>query len=561
MATQVLPLIPWQRTELSTARTSEQAAQAVHEQALDLFVLGFPKHANTLLKALYDHGHGLEFDIDLNSHPKSFYDPWEFVDCVVCLHAAWEAFDCLPSWIEHPDPDKPFHRRHDTVRNESLWIKYKDNWVEGFPLNLRDKVLESGRIDQAELQSLLKELEDQKPRLVAKTKRSIGAVVQAATLAGDNGTAKSLVENNVASLYRHFQDPLKQPDLYSHDLRIRFTQRLGLQYGSKIWEYLKYAKIGAALGIDGSAIDKYVEEGCDLIKRRFTEGPIRPYADRTIADLVDLLEKAYRAQALVEGEEHPQTRRQPATEQQIADLEKILCRATNSDKEPLLPGGALPEDYKEFLHITNGFWSDNYQDEPNNPGNLFYGIEGIDTSDDCLWVRDLNFTLFPSELTNVSGDEIELGEFTGFSVGAGGDEGSAILIPPSSVKLILERFEEVYAGADARGKRERERGALDLYGGIERLRKMEWLCVESFHWAPEASLFYGFRGYLEHCVEEAVKTADELHDSGSEDEEVEREQSNAGRDGTFGIGTKRKRDDQDDDQGDDQDADQESQAP
>jgi hypothetical protein len=97
MASKVLPLIPWQRTELSTAPKSEQSAQAVPEQALDLFVLGFPEQANTLLKALYDYGHGLEFDIDINSHPKSFYSPWEFVDCLICLYAVWEAFDCLPS--------------------------------------------------------------------------------------------------------------------------------------------------------------------------------------------------------------------------------------------------------------------------------------------------------------------------------------------------------------------------------------------------------------------------------------------------------------------------------
>jgi hypothetical protein len=310
-------------------------------------------------------------------------------------------------------------------------------------------------------------------------------------------------------------------------------------------EYLKNARIGTVLRIGAAAIDEYVEEGCDLIKQRFTDGPARPYADRTIAGLVDLLEEAYRAQALVEGEENPQTRRKPATEKEIVGLEKRLRRATDLNEEPLLPGGALPDDYKEFLRVTNGFWSDIYQDEPNNSGNLFYGTEGIDTSDDCLWVRDLDFTLFPRELTNVSEDEIALGEFTGFSIGTGGDEGSAILIPPSSVKQILESFEEVHAAANARGRRELEREALDLYGGIERLRNMEWLCVESFHWAPEASLFYDFRGHLEHCVEEAVKTADELREGGSEDEEAEEEQSDEGGDISPSVGTKRKRDSQD----------------
>ncbi|KAL1655860.1 hypothetical protein SLS61_001422 [Didymella pomorum] len=194
------------------------------------------------------------------------------------------------------------------------------------------------------------------------------------------------------------------------DVMISFaTSRSGM----RIWKYLKDARIGATLEIDALAIDEYVEEGYDLIKQRFTHGPTRPYADKTIADLVDLLKEDYRPQALME----------------------------DSDEESLLPGGALPDEYKEFLRSTNGFWSDSYRDEPNNPGKLFYGAEGIETSDDCLWVTDLDFTLVPRELMKVSEDKIALGEFTGFSVGAGGDEGSAILISPSSVKEILERLE------------------------------------------------------------------------------------------------------------------------
>jgi hypothetical protein len=536
MVSKVLPLVPWHRTELSTASYSGQSAQAVHEQALDLFVLGFPEQANTLLKALYDHGHGLEFDVDIYTHPKSYDLSWEFVGYLMCLYAAWEAFDCLPSWIEHPDPEKPFHGRDHLVRTEPLWNEYKGRWVEGFPSNLRGNVLEEGQIEKSELQDLLQQLENQKSRVVAKTRISIGAVVQAATLAGDDRAAKSLVENDVANLYRHFQDPSNQPDVYSYDLRVRLSQRLGLHYGPKIWGYLKDASIGTALEIDGSAVDEFVDEGCELIKQRFAEGPTRPYSDRTIADLVDLLDEAYNTQASLNGEDRHQTRRKPATEKEITDLEYNLCSAVGLGATRLLDGEALPEDYREFLRITNGFWSEN------NPDNLFYSIEDIDTSDDCLWVHDLNFPLFPWETTYTFQDEIALGEFTGFSVGAGGDEGSAILIPPSSMKEILERFDEVYAAADARGKKLLERGALDVYGGSKRLRKMEWLCVESFHWDPEPRLFYGFRGYLEYCVEKAVREADELHESESEEEENDEVEGGEDDESDTAKGTKRKRD-------------------
>jgi hypothetical protein len=109
------------------------------------------------------------------------------------------------------------------------------------------------------------------------------------------------------------------------------------------------------------------------------------------------------------------------------------------------------------------------------------------------------------------------------------------------VKHILERFEKAYTAAETRGKREYDRGALDVYGGIERLRRMEWLCVESFHWTPEPTLYVGFRGYLEHFVEEAVKKADGLHKSESEDESAEKEVVEQGSRPETEVGRKRKR--------------------
>lgn len=148
-------------------------------------------------------------------------------------------------------------------------------------------------------------------------------------------------------------------------------------------------------------------------------------------------------------------------------------------------------------------------------------------------------TLFPYECATISDDEIPLGDFTGFSAGAGGDEGQILLISPSSVKCILETFETAYAAANMRGKREYERGALDVYGGIERLRNMEWLCIQSFHWDPEPTMYNSFRHYLEHCVENAAEEANELHGrEGVIDEEEAQVE--------VGIGDKRKRGDEED---------------
>lgn len=97
---------------------------------------------------------------------------------------------------------------------------------------------------------------------MAKTRRSISAVVQTASLAGDDQTVQRiLVETGVATRYRHFQDPSNQPDVFADEIRIRLSQRLGLHYAPTIWGYLRNANIGRALHNDSGVIDELGEEG------------------------------------------------------------------------------------------------------------------------------------------------------------------------------------------------------------------------------------------------------------------------------------------------------------
>lgn len=123
----------------------------------------------------------------------------------------------------------------------------------------------------------------------------------------------------------------------------------------------------------------------------------------------------------------------PATEEEITELGRGLektpsqsshqvaneDRPTEPDVKHLRPEGFLPDDYRGFLRITNRFYSDDKNGYPDSSASIFYRIEGIDASDDVLWVHDLGFTLRPRELTDILDDDIPLREFTGSSVGAG----------------------------------------------------------------------------------------------------------------------------------------------
>lgn len=82
------------------------------------------------------------------------------------------------------------------------------------------------------------------------------------------------------------------------------------------------------LQLDSSTAEQYIEEGCGLIKQRFTEGSARPYANRIITDLVDLLDEVKKLQASFDRGNQPRTRRKTDIVQDIVDLECRLCRTS-----------------------------------------------------------------------------------------------------------------------------------------------------------------------------------------------------------------------------------------
>lgn len=187
---------------------------------------------------------------------------------------------------------------------------------------------------------------------------------------------------------------------------------------------------------------------------------------------------------------------------------------------PMLPNKQLPDDYKSFLLTSNGF-----QQEPDDASNIFCSIDSVGDAD-VAWLHDMDFELLPYDFTSQSDvDNIALGDFTTFSIGAGGDEGHILLIPPTSVKPVVAKFEDAYARANEHDKRMYERAAMDMYGGIDKLRKLEWLCLQFYHWAPEQDMWGSFREMLEAMVEQAVVKRGWRQERRREKEEKEKERN------------------------------------
>jgi hypothetical protein len=261
---------------------------------------------------------------------------------------------------------------------------------------------------------------------------------------------------------------------------------------------LKDGTVGKALHVDEEALNAYVDEGC----RKLAERRVRPYANKTIRELVVIMDENYVAAQKAgrirtvepkSPDEVPSTLlNPPATEQQISELEERLAHVEDgSEGHPGITRQVqLPEDYKEFLRITNGF-SESEAPIEDTQADLFHPIDAVARDQGDLNVirgeYGVPFELFPYQYT-LNNDEFDNINFakdvSGFTVGRGGDEGMVLLIEPRYTKEMLERFKRVYEAASEQHKEIYEAAASDLYGGIDALREMEWLVVVWYHWNP-----------------------------------------------------------------------------
>ncbi|OAL54535.1 hypothetical protein IQ07DRAFT_596036 [Pyrenochaeta sp. DS3sAY3a] len=527
MVTNALPFIPWSKTTLSKARKSLESSDVVQEAAVDLFALGYYGHANKLIDSLYQHSHGLDFDVYNSS------------GTIKALYDAWDTTGTIPTYAANPDPDKIFRGRRLDEKYGKLWESIQNRWTNGLPKEMRDKAKE-GNSDTEDFKSAMERMNKEPENSDPDKSLTVAAVVQVAMLTGNENAARDLVYKNVTDLYRHVQSEWGNSEAKEGSMRKWLRTRLGLHHSNEIWKILKDAQLGKSIGVDEAALEEYIDEGCQLIEQRFTQGPARPYRNKSISELLSIMEEANSWPGDIESFIQP-----PATPSQIAALEARLAKDPMPDVEeggPMLPNKQLPDDYKSFLLTSNGF-----QQEPDDASNIFCSIDSVGDAD-VVWLHDMDFELLPYDFTSQSDvDNIALGDFTTFSIGAGGDEGHILLIPPTSVKPVVAKFEEAYARANEHDKRMYERAAMDMYGGIDKLRELEWLCLQFYHWAPEQDMWGSFREMLEAMVEQAVVKRGWREERRREKEEKERmrkgeEERKEKESEEGGKGEKRKRD-------------------
>ncbi|CAA9964911.1 hypothetical protein PTNB29_07066 [Pyrenophora teres f. teres] len=390
--------------------------------------------------------------------------------------------DTIPSFAKKPSLERIINGPIPREQNEKRQKVVVEGWIEGLPQDMRERILEESLRDEDldVAKKRLRALSDDSDHVPKTEYLTLAALVEVAMLAGKEDVAKELAQHEMTELYLQLQEKGRDKYLGEYEFRKWQDKRLDLSQSLRIWKILKDIALGKVLQIDEEALERSVQEGCKLMEKRFIHGPERPHADKSIQELLQVLDQNYIAARKLDPESGrvmkvvedtvPDTFLRPGvSEAQITELEKRLAQNPSPDAEddkPMLPNGKNGN----YLRITR------------------------------------RFSLFPYVYTSIRGiDNIQLGHFDCFAIGIGGDEGTVILIPPTSVKPAVEAFEAAYASANKENKRLYERGALDLYGGIDEVRKLEWLCIRWEHWNTDQETWGGFRAHLEYCVDVAVE--------------------------------------------------------
>ncbi|PSN61783.1 hypothetical protein BS50DRAFT_680715 [Corynespora cassiicola Philippines] len=504
-----LPLIPWEKIFPSGEPRCVHVSQAVQEVALDLFILGFPSQANRLLSTLHETMNGLTF------HHR---------ETELAIYNAWEGSGSTPDWITNPSPEK-------TIVgfwwNDGKWSWNSEEKEQTLGNDWRYALPEKGQN--------VTELAQQASEYLTKHKRAqenigngqiisqgdeididriymtLDVVVQIFVEQGDEKSARDVLGIRIPQIYRQIRQRIIEKFPTEKDqLRRHITARTGEGKAPAMWKINDHIEaLHKSLHIDAESIETYVDDGIDRVERLFSKGESSPYVGKPIAGLIRILDESYVTARKVPTYEGPGMLvekkdienlttflRSPATDDEIAELEKKLARPADNEDEA---AGAVhafqfPEDYKEFLRITNGFYSG---DQPTGQTSIFHGHAGVDRSAEDV-IGGYDYTLFPNLIDiddNVTDVPLDFPHCV--TIGAGGDEGYICLIEPESVRETLAEFEKAYAEAGVREKRMYEFAAMDLYGGVEKLRETEWMVVVVYHWDTNQYIYGGFREYLE----------------------------------------------------------------
>ncbi|KAF2483431.1 hypothetical protein BDY17DRAFT_310440 [Neohortaea acidophila] len=287
-----------------------------------------------------------------------------------------------------------------------------------------------------------------------------------------------------------------------------------------LWPFYVRGLLADAVDVSQEEMEEKGRGLIEAFKDRFQHGSaVSRFAGKTVEELLEIGDETTREtlHALNEKEdddEHKQTVPEslfnaPATDEEIAQLEKKL-------------GIALPDDFKAFLKISNGFGQDEENGMANDecPHPALHGTSAVHWVEENYFVAPVALLQLPTEYEELVGTEkkssqvLEGIEFdTAFplfdrvlEVGTR-DIDSLWLVQPDLVKQCVAQYGKMYDKADEKQKKIIVRAMESFAGSKEAFESSDWCFVDSSAGGAASMSFYAsFTHYLRHVVEELVKT-------------------------------------------------------
>ncbi|RSL46542.1 hypothetical protein CEP54_013810 [Fusarium duplospermum] len=258
------------------------------------------------------------------------------------------------------------------------------------------------------------------------------------------------------------------------------------------WRLLSTGALARKIPVDMAKVEAFGQEVMATITERLKSGrQAHPTEKKSIRELLDEMDRNTKANGTSHYEEMEEEVPEslfilpPATDEQISALERRL-------------DVVLPDDYKEFLKITNGFggsWNGYYLEPP---------LHGVD---DVKW-EDILCDVLPVELHESPTGNMDLDlpggrEWPnhGKTLDLGNwDVLQALFIPPNVTKTAIEAYKECLESPETPDAvKQHTRKLIDSkYGSWEAFEKLEWVAMDQH---DTESVAYGtFTQFLQERV-------------------------------------------------------------
>ena len=388
----------------------------------------------------------------------------------------------VPYWRKTRFPARtPDKLKTDTYFNEYIQEKQQENlqWPHYTPVDRRTE-------DEAGMTALLSPVSIPYPqfRIPAQT-AALDIAIKLAEKRGSEPSHDNKVLEILAAIAERFPNKWEHASLIESPSRVSVFMSGAL---AKIW------------GFGDQELDSRAAELLEASRQRFWHGPSTRGPDTLSGLLQSCNDDTVASIALDQEIENIASLYKPAaTEQEILDLEDRL-------------GVNLPDDFKAFLRISNGFegiWNGYF---PGPPLRSTAEIDWLEYSEYELMIDQLSLTWMDNqpELDEL----VEVPIFTEVICIASEDIYDVWLIPPETTQQMRDYYKRVYDLVDDHGKRVIERAIDDFAGSWQEWENMEWFCCS---WACGGSAqldsYKSFKAWLENEAWDAKNVGREALES------------------------------------------------